>query len=415
MLLPDVADYLGVQTGASGTWMIDISRALSTTPNIELAVACVHGNEYKKIKHNSITYYLLPGTGKNMLFYTKKYEKLWAKINDDFAPDIVHLHGTEYSHGLSFMRACPDVKSVVSIQGILNKIKDVDFGEIPLRHFIFGRTIKQNLHMSGEIELHFIHKKNAKYESEMLKRAKYINGVNTWDISLCKSINPELKTFKIEYNLREGFYDAKKWSVDTMQRYSIFTNPAGVPLKGLHMLLRAVALIKPQYPDVKVYVPGMTTGNGKLAVTGAYARYIAKLISKLGIEENVEFVGRLNEQEMIDRMLNSNAVVIPSAIEGTSLILREAMYLGCPCVASFRGGMCDFVSDREDGFLYDFSEYSFLAARLSQIFESDDLCVRLSNNAIEKTKIAHDRENNKNKYLEMYKLIFENDIEREVL
>ena len=54
MLLPDVADYLGVQTGASGTWMIDISRALSTTPNIELAVACVHGNEYKKIKHNSM-------------------------------------------------------------------------------------------------------------------------------------------------------------------------------------------------------------------------------------------------------------------------------------------------------------------------------------------------------------------------
>ena len=405
MLLPDAADHLGVQTGASGTWMIDISHALSTTPDIELAVACVYGNEYKKFKHNSITYYLLPGTGKNMLFYTKKYEKIWAKINEDFAPDIVHLHGTEYSHGLSFMRACPDVKSVISIQGILNKIKDVDFGEIPLRHFIFGRTLRQNLHMSGEIELHLIHKRNAKYEREMLKRAKYINGVNTWDISLCKSINPDLKTFKIEYNLREGFYEARKWSADAMQRHSIFTNPAGVPLKGLHMLLRAIALIKPQYPDVKVYVPGMAAGNGKLAVTGAYAKYISKLISKLGIEENVEFVGRLNEQEMIERMLNSNAVVIPSAIEGTSLILREAMYLGCPCVASFRGGMCDFVSDREDGFLYDFSEYPFLATRLMDIFEGDKLCIEMSKKAIAKTELAHDREVNKEKYLKMYNFI----------
>ena len=29
LLLPDAAEHLGVQTGSSGTWMIDISRALA--------------------------------------------------------------------------------------------------------------------------------------------------------------------------------------------------------------------------------------------------------------------------------------------------------------------------------------------------------------------------------------------------
>ena len=37
MLLPDAAEYLGVGTGSSGTWMIDISQKLSQAENVELA------------------------------------------------------------------------------------------------------------------------------------------------------------------------------------------------------------------------------------------------------------------------------------------------------------------------------------------------------------------------------------------
>ena len=41
MLLPDIADHLGVGTSASGTWMIDISHMLSCRDDTQLAVACV--------------------------------------------------------------------------------------------------------------------------------------------------------------------------------------------------------------------------------------------------------------------------------------------------------------------------------------------------------------------------------------
>ena len=208
MVMPELAEHLNIQTGSSGTWMIDISKMLSNRSDVNFISLRLMGNTYKVEKVNNITYYMLPGNGKNMLFYTKKYETLWKKINSEFKPDIVHLHGTEYSHGLSFLRACPNVKAVVSIQGILNRIKDVDFGEIPIRYFIFGRTLHQNLHLNGEIEMHFIHKKNAKYEKEILQRVQYVNAVNAWDSSLCKAINPKIKVFKIEYNLRDELYFA---------------------------------------------------------------------------------------------------------------------------------------------------------------------------------------------------------------
>lgn len=406
MLLPAAAEHLGVQTGTSGTWMIDISDKLAVRTDVDLAVACVYGKEFKKIEYKNITWYLLPGTGRNMINYTKSYESIWKKINEEFNPNIVHIHGTEYSHGLAFMRACPDVKSVISIQGIISRIKDVDFAGLPIHTYIFNRTLKQNLRLNGEIEMHFLHKKNAKCEQEMLKRANFINGVNTWDISLCKSINPDLKAFQLEYNLREELYNSPKWSIDKMNRHTIFTNPGGTPLKGLHQLLMAVSLLKKDFPDILVKVPGMGQ-NGKLVVNSAYSKYISKLIKKLDIENNVEFLGRQTGTQMCENMLSANVTVIPSAIEGTSLILREAMYLGCPCIASFRGGMGDFVSDKEDGFLYDYQEYPYLAARIAEIFNNDSLAQQFSVNAIKKAEIAHNRAKNIDEYIDMYERINE--------
>ncbi len=406
MVMPELAEHLKIQTSASGTWMIDISRMLAEQADIDLAIACVHGNTLKKEKLNGITYYTLPGSGKNMLFYTRKYEHMWKEINAEFAPDIVHLHGTEYSHGLSFLRACPDVRAVVSIQGILNRIKDVDFGEIPIRHFIFGRTLNQTMHMNGEIELHRIHKKNAEYEKEILRRVKYVNAVNTWDSSLCLAINPKLRVFKIEYNLRGEIYSSPKWNIEKAERHTIFTNPGGTPLKGLHQVIEAIALLRPKYPDIKLKVPGM--GNdGKLNINSAYARYISKLISKYRLEGNIEFLGRQSGSQMCENMLSSRVTVIPSAIEGTSLILREAMFLGSPVIASFRGGMADFVSDKVDGFLYDYQEFPYLAERIEQIFESDELCLRFSENAMKKAADAHNRDKNTADYLHMYEDIIQ--------
>ncbi len=405
MLLPAAAEHLGVHTGSSGTWMIDISEKLAESTDVDLAVACVHGKEFKKFEYENITWYLLPGTGRNMLNYTKSYESIWKNINEEFKPDIVHIHGTEYSHGLSFMRACPNVKSVISIQGIISRIKDVDFAGLPISTYIFNRTLRQNLRLNGEIEMHFLHNKNAKCEQEMLKRAKFINGVNTWDISLCKSINPQLKAFKLEYNLRDELYNSPKWSISQMKRHTIFTNPGGTPLKGLHQLLMAVSILKKDFPDVLVKVPGMGK-DGKLVVNSAYSKYISKLIKKLDIEKNVEFLGRQTGAQMCENMLSANVTVIPSAIEGTSLILREAMYLGCPCIASFRGGMADFISDKEDGFLYDYQEYPYLATRIAELFNDDALAESFSVKGIQKTEKAHDREKNINDYIKMYDEIY---------
>ena len=172
----------------------------------------------------------------------------------------------------------------------------------------------------------------------------------------------------------------------------------------MHNLIEAVALLKPKYPNIKLLVPGMGS-DGKLVVNSAYSKYIAKLIAKYDLKSNIKFLGRQTGAQMCENMLKSRITVIPSAIEGTSLILRESMFLGCPVIASFRGGMTDFISDKQDGFLYDYQEVPYLVNRIEMLFEDTNLCKSFSKAAIDKATAAHNREKNISDYLNMYKEI----------
>lgn len=402
MALPRLAKHLGVASGSSGTWMYEASERLAKESDVELAIACVRGTEYKKIQLDDTTFYCLPGKGRDMMFYNKKFEGLWKEIYNDFKPDIVHLHGTEYTHGLAFMRACPEAKTVISLQGIINRIKDVDLTELNFFQCLKYRTLREWLRFNGMWEMHLWHKKTAKTEKEMLSKTNDIVCVDSWHRAQAKRLNPNANIYIVDYNLRQSFYDSEKWDISKINRHQISTNPGGTPLKGLANLCRAIALVKRTYPDVKVLVPGMTERNGELAPTTGYAKYLRKVIRELGLKDNIKFLGNQTETEMLNNMITSHVQVVPSAIEGPSLVLREGMHLGVPTIASFRGGMADFIDDKVNGFLYDYNEISYLAMRITDIFENDDLAVSLSKNAIAKATIAHDREKNHKAIKDMY-------------
>lgn len=408
MLFPDIANYLGMQNSPSGTWMEDLSKQITKSKNIELAVAAIGGDRFQDITIGKIRYFLIPGNGKTMLFYNKGLVKYWRQIYNIFRPDIVHLHGTEYSHGLSFLRTYPRVKAIVSIQGIISKIKNVALEGIPLFSLLRYRTFRENIKLNGMIESSVLCRINARYEREILKRTKYANVVNYWDKSFVEYINPELQCFQIDYNLRELFYSSPKWNIQKVERFTIFTNPGGTPVKGLHILLKALHIVKKSYPNVKLFVPGMAvTKDGQFMVVDGYAKYIRSLIRDLELNRNVVFLGRVECRQLIEAMLKSHVVVIPSAVEGTSLMLREAMFLGVPSIASFRGGMADFISDKKSGYLYDFPEFSYLAHRIIDLFKNDSIANGFSKEAIIQAERAHNRKKNPKKMIEMYRSINE--------
>jgi len=99
-----------------GGRMVSLSSALAKTDGIKLAVATLYsGSELKKPEINNITYYLIPGGTKAMTERDgDRLRVYWWEIAKEFAPDLLHLHGTEYAHSLALLEACPDSPSVAS-------------------------------------------------------------------------------------------------------------------------------------------------------------------------------------------------------------------------------------------------------------------------------------------------------------
>lgn len=407
MLLPEAAEYLGVKTGFSGTWMINLSREIAQSGDVELAIACIHGNEFKDFTVNNIRYFCIPGNGKTMLFYNENLIKYWDMIEERFCADIVNFHGTEYSHGISYLRKYKDKKKVLTIQGVMGKIAPKRNGELPLFVLLKYRTLKEWLHFNGMIEQQHLFNKNVKYETEIIKSMQYVTGRTDWDKYYMQSINPNIKYFRCYYDLREEFYHAPKWNIDNVNRNVIFaSNSAQAPMKGGHIVIEALNLVKRELPDVKAIFLASKQENGKLIPTNGYTKYIVDLIKKYNLEDNIQFVSGQRADGVIDLMAHSHITVIPSAIENASATLREAMHLGAPCIAAFRGGMTELVDNGKSGFLYDYTEYEFLAGRIVELLKDDKLAIEFSKNAIEKSSYWHNKEKNKNDYIQMYKEIF---------
>ena len=407
MLHPDAAEHLGVKTGTSGTWMINLSNEIAESEEIDLAIACVYGTEFKDFTVNNIRYFCIPGNGRTMLFYNKDLIKYWDIIEEKFNPDVVHFHGTEYSHGISYLRKYKDKKKVLTIQGIIEKTSMNHWGGLPLSVLLKYRTLSEYLHINGMIERKILARRNVKYEAEIIKSMQYVTGRTDWDKFYMNSINPNAKYFRCYYDLREEFYSAPKWSLDNINRNVIYASTSSqVPMKGGHIVIEALKLVKKAIPDVKVVFLASKQNNGKLVPTNGYTKYIADLIKKYDLENNVEFVSGQNGDGIIELMTKSHITVVPSAIENASATLREAMHLGAPCVAAFRGGMTRLIDDEHSGFLYDYTEYEYLAGRIIQLLKDDELACEFSKNAVEKASHWHNKEKNKNDYIQMYKEIY---------
>ena len=406
MLLPEVAEYLGKLTSPSGTWMIDLSNRIAENENVELAVACIHGNEYKRIELNNKIYYILPGGRKQLLIYNNKSIEFWKKVEEDFKPDIVHIHGTEYSHALPYMNAYPEKKYLVTIQGIISKIAEKNDGELTFRQKLKYRTKSDYLHFNGMFEKKILMKKNSKYEKDIISRCQYATGRTDWDKFWMESVNKDIKYFRCNYNLREEFYNSEKWSIDSVERHTIYaSNSPQAPFKGGHIALQALAIVKEKYPDVKMRVLSPKTPDGNIVVKGGYSKYCHKLIEKLGLKDNLEFLPRLDANGVINVMRTSHLCVIPSSMENASATLREAMHIGTPCLASYRGGMTHLLKDGISGFFFDFNEVEYLAGRIIELFENDDLAVKFSQNAIQDAEIMHNRVKNIKDMIDVYSLI----------
>ena len=410
-IFPYPAEQIGVNKTAFGGWLSSLANNLKECDNIELAIATLYnGKNIKKFNDGKIVYYLIPGLLNEK--YNRKLEKYWKQINDEFKPDLVNIHGTEFAHGLAFINACPNIKTVTSIQGLVSAISKVYYANIKISDILKNITLRDILRKDTIIQAKKKYEKRGKNEIEIIKKSNAIIGRTTWDYANCKAINYNLQYYISNETLRSTFYN-KIWNIANAEKHTLFVSQGSYPIKGLHYAIEAVSILKNKYSDIKLFVAGnniIETKSLKQRVKlSGYAKYLIKLIKKYNLENNIVFLGVLDESQMIDRLLKTHVFISPSALENSSNSLGEAMLLGMPCIASNVGGTMDMLVHKNEGFLYPYTEPSMLAYYISQYFENEDLCIEYGKNAKKTANKRHDSKQNTQDIINIYKSIIGDD------
>ena len=412
-IMPYPAEKLGLQKEVLGGWLDNLLSGLKKEKDLFLTVVSFYGGQTLfTCEEDKVKYYLIPR--KNYQHYDKKSYIYFQKINKDVNPDIVHIHGSEYPIGIECNNVLKNPKTILSIQGLNTAIKDVYYGGMDLSDIIKNITLRDIIKRDGIIDSRRKYQKRSKREQELLHNINYIIGRTDWDRSNVLAINNKLKYYHLDEIIREEFYQ-HHWDISNMERHSITISQGYYPIKGLHNLIKAMAIVAKEYPDTKLYVTGFNVFNTKgikcKLKLGGYGKYINKLIRNYHLENNIIFTGLLSEQETIKRMLKSNVIVVPSIVENESNSLTEAHILGVPTVAAFSGGMTNRIIHKKTGFLYPFNDYTMLANYIMEYLKDDNLCLEYAKNAYNIAMERNNKKRNIQKLIEIYNEVLSSDEE----
>ena len=157
------------------------------------------------------------------------------------------------------------------------------------------------------------------------------------------------------------------------------------PLKAPDVLLRAVAVLLEETPDLRsrlvVPVVGGPSGTGL-----EHPESLAQLAGELGLDDVVRFVPPVAQPELARWCAAATLVAVPSYNESFGLVAIEAQATGTPVVAAAVGGLTTVVRDGHSGLLVDGHEPRDWAAAIRRVVEDDGLRERLSAGAVEQAR-----------------------------
>ena len=138
------------------------------------------------------------------------------------------------------------------------------------------------------------------------------------------------------------------------------------PLKGLELLIRATAELD-GVPALRLLVLGGGRGGD------SEVERMRALVNNLGIEGSVDFVGRVDHEELPVYYNAADVCVVPSFYESFGLAALESMACGTPVVATRVGGLSTIVEHGRTGYLKPWRCPEAFAGSLEMILSSKRL------------------------------------------
>lgn len=354
------ASYLNIDLAAGG-WISSLQGVVEGMADCQLGFVFYTEQAMAPFDYGKTWYFPVQKLGNSkkkrllnrIMGRTEYNENLPAFLQaiESFKPDIIHVHGTEFSFGL-ILQQVTRIPVVVSIQGNLT---------------VYGKKYFSGLNMPGLVDQlrsgypfyqadYKIWQRRAAIEREILEKTRFIFGRTDWDRRITLALAPRAHYFHVDEVIRPRFYQLH-WQPVAHAVPVFLTTSSPSFYKGFEVVIDTARIL---------------TGKG-IAFTWLVAGLkedhpLVKLICQLKSADNlgalnIRLLGTLGEEDLAGHLLTSDAYVQVSHIENSPNSLCEAMLAGIPVIASFAGGTSSLLKDGVHGVLVqDGDPYSLAGA-----------------------------------------------------
>lgn len=244
--LPDAANSRGNNVVVGG-WMHQTLNYIKNS--IELYVAACVSEKYDWIEINSVNY----------CGFTPEMDEVdFERIIESIDPDCIHIWGSEYNHSYYVTKAARNLSkiecTVLSIQGLVSVYAEHYYDGLP-PELIHRRTLKEFFGRRNIAQEKKMMELQGQTEISTFQMLENCIGRTDWDYACAKQMNPHIEYHFCGEILRESFY-VNRWKYEECDKEVIFFSQAHYPIKGLHIMLRALPIIKEYYPAVVLRIVG---------------------------------------------------------------------------------------------------------------------------------------------------------------
>ena len=236
-------------------------------------------------------------------------------------------------------------------------VQDVNIAKVFTVHgFIYGDTL-----LSGG-KFKWVRSKLWEYfEKKSWSKQPNIISISPYVRERVSSVSSAI-IYDIDNPISERFFSVERNEVPN----TIFTSAVICPRKNSIKLIKAVGLLVAQGYHIQLRIAGSVGDE-------YYAQSQQAWIKQHKLENNVQFLGRISTQQVIQELSTASIYALTSLEENSPMGIEEAMAVGVPVVTSNRCGMPYMVKNNETGFLINPLEKTNIADKLKRILDNKEL------------------------------------------
>lgn len=383
--------------GGEGVYMESIIPALEARGiTVRVLVLCTSDEkQYQHTADDRVSYIRVrdPYTYHGLLARNIIAPLLYRRIRKElriFNPDVVHLHTVFFLKTVLYaVRHIPTIQTFHEISQIL-----------PLFPTFFAHD--PNTHYRGELDIHTGRRAGLKRRTIFIDHYIFDDRRMSRKVTrlfLCPSryiahVAQEAKLEPAVYipHFREVSDIVVPQKKDEGEAYFLFVGRLE-KLKGVDHLLRTFALLKKEGYPARLRIAG----------DGSSTPQLKRYAQEMGISDQVEFLGWIENHALADYYAGADAVIIPSIYpEAGPLVALEAMGYGVPVIAYRVGGLPELVKNEETGLTVERGDIHGLAAACKKIQTDPIYAQRLGRTAQKEVATYYTKEAHIDKLMAIY-------------